>query len=115
MDSGLQDRARAGNFADGSEPPLHRLDAELLFDAHTISAATFAPSGSNIGNNGADSFLYSNVFNFPSAYGGPPNKITAPSPVFINQPFFLPFNTVFNVPIPAPEAPSTASGTAPAA
>jgi hypothetical protein len=88
-------------FADGSSLSI---DWMHLFDAHTIAAATFAPSGSNIGNNGADSFLYSNVFNFPSAYGGPPNKITAPSPLFINQPFFLPFNTVFNVPIPAPGA-----------
>ncbi len=71
-----------------------------LSDAHTTAAATLAPSGSNIGNNGANSFLFSNVYNFPSDYGGPPNKITAPSPFFNNVPFL----SVFNVPIPAPGA-----------
>ena len=56
-----------------------------------------------MGNNFAESFLYSNVFNFPSDYGGPPNKITVPNPQFRQ---FGPLNSVINPPpfIPAPGA-----------
>jgi Legionella pneumophila major outer membrane protein precursor len=88
-------------FADGSSLSIDWLH---LTDATSSASATGAPSGGNIGNNFANSFLYSNVFNFPSAYGGPPNKITAPSPFFINQLIFAQFNANFNVPIPAPGA-----------
>ena len=91
-------------FANGASLSI---DWMHLFDAHTIAAATLAPSGSNIGNNGADSFLFSNVFNFPSAYGGPANKITVPSPIFFNNQFFFinnNLNNLFNTPIPAPGA-----------
>jgi hypothetical protein len=87
-------------FASGSSVSIDWLH---LIDGHVSAAATLAPSGSRVGNNFAESFLYSNVFNFPSDYGGPPNKITVPNPQFRQ---FGPLNSVINPPpfIPAPGA-----------
>ncbi len=67
-------------FGDGSSLSI---DWMHLYDAHVTAAATLAPSGSAVGNNFAESFLFSNVYNFPSDYGGPVNKITVPNPLYI--------------------------------
>jgi hypothetical protein len=88
-------------LADGSSISI---DWMHLMDAHTSAAATLAPSGSRVGNDFAESFLYSNVFNFPSDFAGPTNKITVPNPQFRQFPLLL--NAVINPPpfIPAPGA-----------
>jgi hypothetical protein len=70
-------------FENGSSVSI---DWMHLMDAHTTRAATLVPSGSRVGNDFAESFLYSNVFNFPSDYGGPVNKITVPNPAYIPPP-----------------------------
>jgi hypothetical protein len=96
-------------FADGSSVSI---DWMHLTDAHSSAAATLVPSGSRVGNNFAESFLYSNVFNFPSDYGGPQNKITVPNPLFLPPRFVINTNgtvvfaPAFNPPplIPAPGA-----------
>jgi Legionella pneumophila major outer membrane protein precursor len=93
-------------FSDGSSLSI---DWMHLMDAHTTAAATLAPSGSRVGNNFAESFLFSNVFNFPSDFGGPANKITVPNPLFIPPRVFLNgllITTAVNPPplIPAPGA-----------
>ncbi len=55
----------------------------LYIDEVNLGAsATLAPPGQNTGAHFADSFLFSPVFNFPSQFGGPQNKITIPNPSF---------------------------------
>ena len=43
-------------------------------DAHYHAGASLVPEGFNSGFNGADSYLTSPVFNFPTAFAGPPIK-----------------------------------------
>ena len=88
-------------FGDGSSLSI---DWMHLTDAHVAAAATLVPNGSRVGNDFAESFLYSNVYNFPSDYGGPINKITVPSPLFHITPalFVQGFDPLLTTPIPAP-------------
>jgi hypothetical protein len=87
-------------FSDGSSLSIDWLH---LTDAHNAAAASLIPSGGNIRNDGADSFLYSNVYNFPTAYGGPPDKITGLNPqnLLLNNQVFQTFNAIFGIPVPA--------------
>jgi hypothetical protein len=59
-------------FEDGSVLDVSYLNLQKAVYTHT---ATLVPPNGQFGDNGADLFLFSPVFNFPAQYGGPANKV----------------------------------------
>jgi hypothetical protein len=59
-------------FDDGSSLSLNW---KYFTEAQHRAGATLAPANAAVGDDLADSFLFSPVFNFPPEYSGPPNKI----------------------------------------
>ena len=78
-------------FGDGSAISVSWL---YINEVNLGAAATLAPQGNAVGSNFADSFLFAPVFNFPSQYAGPSNKITVTNPTFVpgnlTEPPFVP-------------------------
>src|SRR5262249_27060333 len=59
-------------FEDGSVLEINYFNLQKAVYNHT---ATFVPPNGDFGDNGANLFLFSPVFNFPQQFGGPPNKV----------------------------------------
>jgi hypothetical protein len=59
-------------FEDGSVLEVSYMNLQKAIYNHT---ATLVPPNGQFGDNGADLFLFSPVFNFPIEFGGPPNKV----------------------------------------
>ncbi len=77
-------------FGDGSAFSVKWL---YINEVNLGAIATLVPRGFNVGADFADSFLFAPVFNFPSEFAGPLNKITIPNPNFTQgggQPAFVP-------------------------
>ena len=91
-------------FADGSAFSIKYL---FVSEVNLGAAATQSPSNNAVGNAFQNSFLFANVFNFPTDYGGPVNKITVPNPSFVQ-------GSTTEQPVVAALAPLMASGTGPA-
>jgi hypothetical protein len=71
-------------FEDGSVLEINYMNLQKAVYNHT---ATFVPPNGQFGDNGANLFLFSPVFNFPQEFGGPANKVGA----------LFPFNIPGNV------------------
>lgn len=67
-------------FGDGSSFSVKWL---YIDEVNLSASATLVPRGQNVGPASADSFLFAPVFNFPSDFAGPQNKITIPNPSFV--------------------------------
>jgi hypothetical protein len=65
-------------FADGAALTIGWM---YFFETKKTAVATVAPPGLVVGNDLADSFLFSPVFNFPSQYAGTPGKIGVGNPL----------------------------------
>ena len=77
-------------FGDGSSFSVKWL---YIDEVNLGASATLVPRGQLVGSNFANSFLFAPVFNFPSDFAGPLNKITVPNPSFVQgggQPPFVP-------------------------
>ena len=51
-----------------------------VYNVRYLAGATLVPPNSDVGQNLEDSFLYSPVYNFPSAFAGPASKLAIGSP-----------------------------------
>lgn len=72
-------------FQDGSALEVSYLNLQKAIYTHT---ATQIPQNGQFGDNGANLFLFSPVFNFPHQYGGPLNKAFTAFPFIIPGDFF---------------------------